>query len=271
MKIRAEQNSPAYWRVVIDNPPNNLFDQELAAELQSLLAGLETDEDVRIVVFESANPNYFIAPADLIGAGGYDEERALSGPATFRYFLKQMEQANFLTVGVLRGHAGGTGSEFFLGLDIRFASREKAVLSQIDPGSEFSAHQEGFDRLCALVGRTRALEIILEAEDLDADTAERLNLINRSVPDAGLDLFIERFASHVGGFTRENIAFVKRAAGERSGQSAADDDDTTPMDALASLKWSETRERIASPAERVWHRQDYRDLPLGEQFRPDYD
>jgi len=271
MKIHAKQNSAAYWSVTIDNPPVNFFDQELADEFQSLLTKLEEDEAVKVVVFESANPDFFISPADLNDPAGFDEKLPLPKRDLLHYLFKRMKHAQFLTVGVLRGHARGAGSEFLLGLDVRFASRERAVLSQIDLGTEFSDHQGGFERLCTLVGRARALEIILDSEDLDADTAERLSLINRSIPDANLDEFVERFASRIGSFNRENIAFIKRAAGGQFGLTTVGDINETTDKSFVVSKWTEIQERIALPFERDWQEQGDWDLPLGEQLRPDYD
>jgi enoyl-CoA hydratase/carnithine racemase len=206
MKIRTKQISPVYWRVTIDNPPINIFDQEMADEFQALLTNLEADDAVKVVSFESANPDYFISPAELDSTAGFDEELQPAARASLHSLLKRIDRSQFLTIGVLRGHARGAGSEFLMGLDIRFASREKAILSQIDLGTEFSNVTGGFERLCKLVGRARALEIILDSEDLEADTAERLGLINRSIPDEKLDGFVEQFALHISNFDRQYIA-----------------------------------------------------------------
>ena len=271
MKIHAEQYSAAYWRVTIDNPPINFFDQEMADELQSLLTTLEEDEEVKIVVFESAITDFFISPADFNDPAGFDEKLPLSRRDSLHYLLRRMNRSKFLTVGVLRGQARGAGSEFVLGLDIRFASREKAVLSQIDLGTEFSGIKGGFERLCSLVGRARALEIILGAEDLDADTAERLSLINRSIPDEELDEFVDRFASNISNFDREYIASAKQVSNDQTNLAAIADSNETPGSSFESFKWSEREERIASPIERVWHERGSRELTLGEQLRPDYD
>lgn len=210
MKIRAQRHSAAHCCITIDNPPTNFFDQEMADELQAILTKLEDDEDVKVVVFESANPEFFIAPADFNDTAGFDEKLPLPMRESLHNLLKKMHRAQFLTIGVLRGRARGAGSEFLMGLDLRFASREKAVLSQIDSGTEFSNVMSGFERLCSRVGRAQALEIILGSEDLDAETAERLNLINRTLPDERLDEFIANFVSEIGNFDREYITSAKR-------------------------------------------------------------
>lgn len=274
MKIYTEEYSASYRRVTIDNPPMNIFDSEMADEFQMLLTKLEADDAVKVVVFESINPDYFIAPASSVSeaefAAEFEMKPGFAGEASFHYFLKRMEHSHFLTVGVLRGHAGGAGSEFLLGLDVRFASREKAVFSQIDPGTEFSNHPGGFESLCKLVGRARALEIILGSEDLDADTAERMGLINRSISDENLDAFIEQFASHISNFNRENIASAKRITDGQNRLAFMGDQNETQNNFFETSKWSETQERIASPFECDIHRRGDRELILGEQLRPDY-
>jgi enoyl-CoA hydratase/carnithine racemase len=270
MKIHTKQYSAAYWCVTIDNPPINFFDQEMADELQALLTKLEADETVKVVVFESANPDFFIAPADLDGTAGFEEELQTAVRDSLHSLFKRMAHSQFLTVGVLRGHARGTGSEFLLGLDVRFASREKAVLSQIDLGTEFSNVKGGFERLCSLVGRARALEIILGSEDLDADTAERLGLINRSIPEEKLDEFVERFASNISSFDREYIALAKQITSEQMNLAVIAGSNETQSNSFETSKWSERQEQIATPIERDMHARGDWELVLGEQLRPDY-
>jgi len=269
MKIYTKQHSAAYWCVTIDNPPINFFDQEMADEFQALLTKLEADEAVKVVVFESANPNSFIAPADLNDPAGFDEKLPLPRRDSLHYLLRRMNHSQFLTVGVLRGLARGVGSEFLLGLDVRFASLEKAVFSQIDPGTEFSGVKGGFERLCELVGRARALEIILGSEDLDADTAERLSLINRSIPDEKLDEFVDRFAANISNFDREYIASIKQITNEQMNPAALVLSKETQSNFFETSKWSQQQEQIATPLERRIHEQGAWELVLGEQLRPD--
>lgn len=270
MKIQTKQYSAAYWCVTIDNPPINFFDQEMADELHSLLTKLEEDEAVKVVVFKSANPDYFISPADLNDPAGFDEKLPLPRRDSLHSLFKRMNHAQFLTVGTLRGHARGAGSEFLLGLDVRFASREKGVLSQIDLGTEFVNDTNGFERLCNLVGRARALEIILGSEDLNADTAERLGLINRAIADENLDEFVERFALHISNFDRGYISLAKQITGDPLNPAVIAGPNDTPGDAFKLTKWSEIQERIATPIERDLHERGDWELVLGEELRPDY-
>ena len=269
MKIHTKQYSAAYWCLTIDSPPINFFDQEMADELQALLTKLEEDEAVKVVVFESANADFFISPADLNHPAGFDEQLPLPARNSLYSLLKRINHAHFLTVGLLRGHARGTGSEFLLGLDVRFASREKAVLSQIDLGTEFSNETDGFERLRSLVGRARALEIILDSEDLDADTAERLGLINRSIPDENLDEFVNHFASNISNFDREFIASAKQITNDQTNPAAVALSKETQSNFFETSKWSEWQELIATPLERDIHEREDLELVLGEELRPD--
>jgi enoyl-CoA hydratase/carnithine racemase len=270
MKIHIKQYSAAYWRVTIDNPPINLFDPEMADELQAVLTKLESDEAVKVVVFESENSDFFIAPADLDGRTGFEENLQPAVRDSLHNLFKRMNHSHFLTVGLLRGHARGAGSEFLLELDVRFASREKAVLSQIDLGTEFSGIKCGFERLCGQVGRARALEIILGSEDLDADTAQRLGLINRSIPDENLDEFIERFASHVSNLDRKFIALAKQITSEQTNLAMLAGSNETQSNFFETSEWSENKEQIATLTERDLHARDVREIVPGEQLRPDY-
>lgn len=244
MKIHIKQYSASYRRITIDNPPINIFDQEMADELQAILTKLEVDDEVKVVVFESANPDYFIAPADLDSTVGLDEKLQPAARDSLHSLFKRMNHSKFLTVGLLRGHARGVGSEFLLGLDVRFGSREKAVLSQIDLGTEFSNVKSGFERLCSLVGRERALEIILDSEDLDADEAERLSLLNRSIPDENLDEFVDRFALNISNFEREFIALAKQIANDQMNPAVTTHSKEMQRNSFESSSWLEKQEQI---------------------------
>jgi enoyl-CoA hydratase/carnithine racemase len=123
----------------------------------------------------------------------------------------RLQRAPFVTVGVLRGRARGVGSEFLLALDVRFASRERAILSQIEVGCGLIPGGGGLERLPVLIGRARALEVIIGGDDFDADTAERYGWVNRALPDAELDAFVDRFARRLASFERPAIAAAKAA------------------------------------------------------------
>ncbi len=207
--VRVRQHSPAYWRVTFDNPPVNMYDADVLAGLRNLVDTLEADQEVKVVVFDSADPDFFISHIDLIRVGEGGQEPGPTGLPPWPDILTRLEHAPFITVGSVRGRARGVGSEFLLALDIRFASQEKAIFCQPEIGFGFFPGGGGLERLPLACGRARALEIIAGGEDFDAGTAERYGWINRAVPDADLDAFTDRFASRVAGFDREALTTAK--------------------------------------------------------------
>ena len=216
MRLNIRQHSPSYWRVTINNPPLNLFDQEMCDELRTLIDNLENNEEVKVVVFDSADPEYFISHLDVIRASEMDLSPGPTGLSIWPDFAVRIEKASFITVGLLRGRARGVGSEFLQALDVRFASKEKAVLCQIELGTGLIPGGGGLERLPLLIGRARALEVILSSFDYDADTAEKYGWVNRSIPDVELDEFVDRFANRISGFNRNAISAAKRIINERT-------------------------------------------------------
>ena len=216
MRLNIRQHSPSYWRVTINNPPLNLFDQEMCDELRTLIDNLENNEEVKVVVFDSADPEYFISHLDVIQASEMDLSPCPTGLSIWPDFAVRIEKASFITVGLLRGRARGVGSEFLQALDVRFASKEKAVLCQIELGTGLIPGGGGLERLPLLIGRARALEVILSSFDYDADTAEKYGWVNRSIPDVELDEFVDRFANRISGFNRNAISAAKRIINERT-------------------------------------------------------
>lgn len=208
--LTVRQQSPEYWRVTFDNPPVNLFDPEMIRDLQELTTRLESDNRVKVVVFDSADPDFFIAHLDLLRASEFDTTPGPTGLPPWPDVATRWAALPCVTVTSVRGRARGVGSELLMATDIRFASRERAIFGQLEIGCGAMPGGGGLERLHILAGRARALEIIVSGEDFDADTAERYGWINRSIPDAELDQFVERFANRVAGFDREAIATAKR-------------------------------------------------------------
>jgi enoyl-CoA hydratase/carnithine racemase len=205
-------------RVTIDHPPLNLLDATLLDGLDAAGRALATDDGVRVVVVDSADPDFFIAHADvrrMIGRGDARAERRerLSRFAEMTERWRTMPKA---TIAVIAGRARGGGSEFALALDMRFAARETAVLAQPEVGLGIPPGGGATQRLPRLAGRGRALEVILGGEDFDADTAERYGWVNRSLPAAELDAFVNRLATRMASFPAPAVAAAKAAidAGE---------------------------------------------------------
>lgn len=207
-----------YQHVVIDNPPLNLFDPDLVAELNAALTSWEAGDAVKVVVFESANQEFFIAHVDLIRADQFDRTpQPATGLALWPDIAVRLEAAPFLTVCSIRGRARGVGSEFALACDLRFASREQAVLCHPEVGFGFIPGGGGSERLALNTGRARALEIIVGAQDFDADTAAAYGWINRALPDEHLDSFVDALARRVAGFDRAAIAAAKQTLNSHGG------------------------------------------------------
>ena len=200
-------------RVTIDHPPLNLLDATLLEDLDAAGRALAADDDVRVVVVDSADPEFFIAHADvrgMVGRGDAHAERRerLSRFAEMTERWRTMPKA---TIAVIAGRARGGGSAFALALDMRFAARETAVLAQPEVGLGIPPGGGATQRLPRLAGRGRALEVILGGEDFDADTAERYGWINRALPAAELDPFVDRLAARIASFPAPAVAAAKAA------------------------------------------------------------
>jgi enoyl-CoA hydratase/carnithine racemase len=209
--VRVIEETPGYWRAVFDNPPFNMMDDTIFDGLQSLLARMDADPNLRVVVFESENPEFYLAHFDLTGKLG----NVLTGvgvtglPILMDTFVR-LTKSQVVTIAKIRGCVRGACSEFVLACDMRFASREKTRLGQPEVGVGVQPGGGGTQRLPHLVGRGRALEIVLGADDFDGDTAERYGYVNRALPDAELDGFVDALARRISSFDRPAIATAKR-------------------------------------------------------------
>ena len=196
----------------IDHPPINLLDAELIGDLHQFGKDMEADDDVRVVVIQSANPDWFIAHADVeliikLPTDGHAVDRLPFFSAMTERF-RTMPKA---TIAVIEGRAGGGGSELALGCDMRFAAIGRAVLSQPEVALGIIPGGTGTQRLGRLAGRARALEIILGCDEFDAEEAERYGWVNRALPAADVRPFVQRLAQRIAGFPAEAIAQAKAA------------------------------------------------------------
>jgi enoyl-CoA hydratase/carnithine racemase len=211
-QIRLTRRSPAYWRVTIDNPPINAMGPEMVREFQGLIEALEADELVRVVVFESAVDGYFLNHSDFT-AKLEDLTSMPAGPTglpPWPDFLVRLTHLPVASIALIRGRATGNGSEITLSCDMSFASREKAILSQWEVGVGLVAGGGPMARLPGLIGRNRALEVLLSSEDYRGEQAEAYGYVNRAMPDAELDAFVEALATRIAGFDKLAIANTKR-------------------------------------------------------------
>jgi enoyl-CoA hydratase/carnithine racemase len=211
-KIRLTRRSAAYWRVTIDNPPINVMSPEMIGQFHEVINALEIDDDVRVVVFDSAVDDYFLNHSDF--TANFDDVTALpAGPTGLPQwpdFLVRLTRAPVVSIALIRGRATGNGSELTLASDMSFASREKAILSQWEVGVGLVPGGGPMARLPQLIGRNRALEVLLSSEDIRGDQAESYGYVNRALPDAELDAFVEALATRISGFDKWAIANTKR-------------------------------------------------------------
>src|SRR5262250_2293876 len=213
-QIVVTRRSPAYWRVTINHPPLNVFDPDSIPQLNEAITTLETDEHVKVVVFDSAIPGFFMTHYDFL-AKIEDTTSLPPGPTGLQPLpdmLVRLSRAPVVSIASIRGRATGVGSELALACDMRFASREKAILSQFEVGAGIVPGGGPMARLPRLIGRGRALEVLLGADDIPADLAELYGYVNRSLPDADLDSFVESLAVRISSFDKRAISETKRFA-----------------------------------------------------------
>src|SRR5246500_3741449 len=248
--LRVVEETPAYWRVVFDSPPFNVMDGTMFQSLQDLLARMDASETLRVVVFESAIPDFYLAHFDLTGKLG--NVMSAVGPTGLPVLLDtfvRLTKSPVVSIAKIRGCVRGVSSEFVLACDMRFASRENTRLCQPEVGVGVHPGGGGAERLPDLVGRGRALEIVLGANDFDGDTAERYGYINRAFPDAELDGFVDALARRIASFDRRAIAAAKNLVNQVSLPSA--DRLLAAITSFeAALTWPETQQRIQSVLER---------------------
>lgn len=194
-------------RVTIDYPPINLLDAKLIGELNDAGQELEENSDVRVVVLQSANPEFFVAHADL------PTIQLLDAPilATFHQIVDRFRTMRQATIAKIEGRCRGGGSELVLACDMRFAAIGKGVLNQPEVGVGIIPGGGGSTRLPRLVGRGRALEIILGCADFDAGLAERYGYINRALPAEEIGPFVDTLANRIASFPAEAVAIAKEA------------------------------------------------------------
>jgi enoyl-CoA hydratase/carnithine racemase len=210
-QIHVVTPAPGYWRATFDHPPINLIDPDTISELDALVSRIETDPDVRIVVFDSANTDFFLAHWDVTS----DREALLKmapGPTGMHPWLdvlSRLSRVPAATIASIAGRARGAGSEFVLACDLRFASREHSRLGQIEVGVGAVPGGGPMARLPRLIGRGRALEVLLGGDDIPGDLAERYGYVNRALSDTELAPFVDALARRIARFDKRAITEIK--------------------------------------------------------------
>jgi len=254
-QILLTRRSPAYWRVTFNNPPLNIFGPDAIPQLNEIITALETDAHVKVVVFDSAIQGFFLTHYDFL-AKLEDTTGLPPGPTGLQPLpdmLVRLSRAPVASIASIRGRATGVGSELALACDMRFASREKAILSQWEVGAGLVPGGGPMARLPRLMGRGRALEVLLGADDIPGDLAELYGYVNRSLPDADLDAFVESLATRIASFDKRAISETKRFADVAS---LPPDFEIAPEwdVCFASIMRPAAQERIKKLMERGFHK-----------------
>ena len=239
-KIRLVRHCDAFWRVTFDLPPLNIFGPANIQQLEEVVSSLESDNRVKVVVFDSAIDGFFLTHYDFLAK---PEESAKfpvgqTGLQALPDMLARLSRAPVVSIASIRGRATGVGSELALASDMRFASREKAVLSQWEVGAALVPGGGPMARLPRLIGRGRALEVLLGADDVNGDLAQLYGYVNRSLPDNQLDPFVDALAERISSFDKQAIAETKRLVNLNS----------LPQDAEIVPEWEAFIASVGRPA-----------------------
>src|SRR6201991_3171971 len=239
-RIRVERRLPSYWRVTFDLPPVNIFGPKETVQLAAIITAIEKDEQLKVVVFDSAVDGFFITHYDFL-APLEESAKIPPGPTGLQALpdmLVRLSRAPVVSIASIRGRAPGLASELALASDMRFASREKAILSQWEVGAGLVPGGGPMARLPRLMGCGRALEVLLGADDISGDLAERYGYVNRSLPDADLDGFVDALAMRIALFDKQAIAETKRLV----------DIASLPPDSEIAPEWDAFLAAVAPPA-----------------------
>ena len=194
----------------IDAPPMNLLGPELVRDLVSLIQRAEADKTIKVLVFSSADPDYFISHVDLTKVAEYRREAArLTGEPSIALLFRHLSASRLVTIAQIEGRVRSAGSEFVLSCDMRFAARETAVFAQFESAFGQIPGGGATQYLTRLIGRGRALEVLLSADDYDADLAERYGWINRAISATDLHDFVGALASRIAKFPDAGREAVK--------------------------------------------------------------
>lgn len=239
-QLQITRASPACWRITFNNPPLNVMGPEFVLQFREVLTMLESNEDLKVVVFASAVEGFFLNHSDF-RARLEDLTGIPQGPTGLEAWpdiLVRLTRAPFVSIAMIRGRATGNGSELALACDMSFMSREKAVLSQWEVGVGLVAGGGPMARLPRLIGRGRAMEVLLGSDDIGGDLAQAYGYVNRSLPDAELDEFVDALANRIASFDKWAIANTKRLVNAAS----------LPPDVEIAAGWDACMASIGRPA-----------------------
>ncbi|MGY4313586.1 enoyl-CoA hydratase/isomerase family protein [Bradyrhizobium sp. JR3.5] len=239
-QIQLTSPSSSCWRVTFDNPPLNVMGPQFVREFREIMAAIEADDAVRVVVFDSAVEGFFLNHSDFT-ADLKELTEMPQGPTGLEAWpdiLVRITRMPVVSIALIRGRATGNGSELALACDMTFASREKALLSQWEVGVGLVAGGGPMARLPRLIGRQRALEVLLSSDDIGGELAEAYGYVNRALPDAELDAFVDALAMRIASFDKWAIANTKRLVNAGS----------LPPDVEIAAGWDACMTSITRPA-----------------------
>ena len=239
-QIKVTRPSAAYWRITFDNPPLNVMGPQFVREFRDIITDIEADQEVRVLVFESAVEGFFLNHSDF-NADMKDLTSMPQGPTGLEAWpdvLVRITRAPVVSIALIRGRATGNGSELALACDMSFASREKALLSQWEVGVGVVAGGGPMARLPRQMGRQRALEVLLSSDDIGGDLAAAYGYVNTSLADSELDGFVNALATRIASFDKWAIANTKRLVNAAS----------LPPDVEIAAGWDTCMASIARPA-----------------------
>jgi enoyl-CoA hydratase/carnithine racemase len=210
--VLLKKETPALWRVTLNNPPVNIFGPKTIPQLNEVVTAIESDEQLKVVVIESAVDGFFMTHYDFLSPA--EETNDLppgpTGLLPLRDMLVGLSRAPVVSIAKIRGRATGVGSELALACDMRFCSREKTVMGHFEVGAGIVPGGGPMARLPRLIGRGRAMEVFMGADDIPGEVCERYGYVNRALPDAELDAFVDGLAYRIAGFDRQALRETKR-------------------------------------------------------------
>jgi enoyl-CoA hydratase/carnithine racemase len=224
VQLTVDRSQAGIWSITFNNPPINIFSPLTIIELSALMTDLEADLAARVVVFQSDNPDFFVAHLDVAKAA--EQPQVLT---VWREFVLKLSSSPVISVAKSRGRTRGIGNEFALACDMRFASRQCALFGNPEVGVGLVPGGDAMEWLPRLVGRSRALEIVLSGADFDADVAASYGWVNRALNDDELDPFVDALAQRLASFDRETLATAKAQLSRLDVPTAAELQSSTDM------------------------------------------
>jgi enoyl-CoA hydratase/carnithine racemase len=238
-QFNTDRTYPGQWTITFSNPPINMFLPTTIVELGALMTDLDADPSVKVVVFQSANPDFFIAHLDV--------SKAAEPPGVldlWRDFVLRLSSTPVVSIAKIRGRTRGIGNEFVLACDMRFASRQSALFGNPEVGVGLVPGGGALEWLPRLIGRARALEIVLSGDDFDADIAERYGWVNRTLDDADLDSFVDTLVRRLASFDHEALGAAKAQINRFGMPTAAELQSSNDM-FFPTLAWPSAQARRA--------------------------